>query len=159
VSPERFTVEGLRNAIGDSIDLLASPAGMVLKTLLPRDPTGEVLGHPGQLNPGAQPQMRGRASGPRAMASAPCCCCRRAPRVRHRRPGAGHRQSAGRLRAGAHVDRPHGCAWQMSGPGQFAVQTRETIKDEVKRLSLISSIAIWLVLLWVYRSFKLLAWA
>ena len=43
VSPERFSVSGLRNAIGESIDLLASPAGLMLKTLLPRDPTGELL--------------------------------------------------------------------------------------------------------------------
>jgi predicted exporter len=49
VTPERFTVEGLRAAIADSIDLLASPAGMMLKTVLPRDPTGEVVGFLGQL--------------------------------------------------------------------------------------------------------------
>ncbi|MBW8317305.1 MAG: MMPL family transporter, partial [Hydrogenophaga sp.] len=45
----------------------------------------------------------------------------------------------------------------LSGPGQFAVQSRETIKEEAARLSLISSVAIWLVLFWVYRSFRLLA--
>ena len=48
-------------------------------------------------------------------------------------------------------------AVQADAGGQFAVQARETIKSEAKRLSLMSSIAIWLVLFWVYRSFKLLA--
>src|SRR6185369_1362750 len=31
VTPERFAVDGLRKAIADSIDLLASPAGAMLK--------------------------------------------------------------------------------------------------------------------------------
>ncbi len=43
VNPGRFTVDGLRQAIGDSIDLLASPAGLMIKSLLPRDPTGEMI--------------------------------------------------------------------------------------------------------------------
>jgi len=43
VEPARFSVDGLRSAIGDSIDRLASPAGSLLKQLLPRDPTGELV--------------------------------------------------------------------------------------------------------------------
>ena len=43
VGPERFTVEGLRAAVGETLDLLASPAGMALKSIVPRDPTGEVM--------------------------------------------------------------------------------------------------------------------
>lgn len=41
VTPERFTVGGLRSAIAESIDVLASPAGLLVKRLLPQDPTGE----------------------------------------------------------------------------------------------------------------------
>ncbi|MCH2219892.1 MAG: hypothetical protein MK097_06145, partial [Dechloromonas sp.] len=58
VTPERFTVDGLRQAVGDSIDLLASPAGMMLKPLLPRDPTGELVALVSGLNAGAQPNVR-----------------------------------------------------------------------------------------------------
>lgn len=58
VTPERFTVDGLRQAVGDSIDLLASPAGMMLKPLLPRDPTGELVALVSGLNAGAQPNIR-----------------------------------------------------------------------------------------------------
>jgi len=36
-------VEGLRTAITDSLDLLASPEGALIKPLFTRDPTGEML--------------------------------------------------------------------------------------------------------------------
>ncbi|MBW8314437.1 MAG: hypothetical protein K0M73_06085, partial [Hydrogenophaga sp.] len=58
VSPERFTEEGLRSAVTDTIDLLSSPAGVLLKPFLASDPTGEVLAVLGQLNPATQPQTR-----------------------------------------------------------------------------------------------------
>ena len=45
VSAERFSAAGLHAAIGDTIDNLASPAGLLFKSLLPRDPTGELLQH------------------------------------------------------------------------------------------------------------------
>lgn len=43
VTEDRFTVPGLNSAVAESIDLLSSPAGMLIKSLLPRDPTGELL--------------------------------------------------------------------------------------------------------------------
>src|ERR1700712_2493289 len=43
VPPERFTPAGLRDALQETLDLLASPMGMLAKALLPRDPTGEML--------------------------------------------------------------------------------------------------------------------
>ena len=43
VTPGRFSVEGLRAAVQDSLDLLASSAGLLAKNLLPRDPTAEML--------------------------------------------------------------------------------------------------------------------
>ncbi|WP_241559723.1 MMPL family transporter [Hydrogenophaga sp. NH-16] len=157
VSPERFTEDGLRAAVTDTIDLLSSPAGMLLKPYLARDPTGEVLSILGQLNPGAQPQMRAGVwasrDGERAMLL-----------LQTRVLGS---DTDGQALA---IDKVHAAFEQartstghtaltmaLSGPGQFAVQARETIKSEAKRLSLMSSIAIWLVLFWVYRSFKLLA--
>src|ERR1700687_5463409 len=41
VTPQRFSVSGLYAAVDDTIALLASPAGLLAKSLLPRDPTGE----------------------------------------------------------------------------------------------------------------------
>jgi predicted exporter len=40
VTPARFTVEGLRAAISETVELLASPAGLLVKPLVARDPTG-----------------------------------------------------------------------------------------------------------------------
>jgi predicted exporter len=56
VTPQRFTVAGLRDAIQDTIDLLASPVGMLVKELLPRDPTGEMVEIISQLGSGGQPR-------------------------------------------------------------------------------------------------------
>lgn len=157
VAPERFTADGLRAAVTDTIDLLSSPAGMLLKPYLARDPTGEVLSILGQLNPGAQPQMRAGVwasrDGGRAMLL-----------LQTRSLGSdidGQAVAIDKVRTAFEQARASTgnaeLSMELSGPGQFAVQSRETIKSEAKRLSLISSIAIWLVLFWVYRSFKLLA--
>src|SRR5260370_39823872 len=43
VTAARFSASGLHAAIEDTIDDLASPAGLMLKSLLPQDPTGEML--------------------------------------------------------------------------------------------------------------------
>src|ERR1700722_18462784 len=43
VTAERFAPAGLHDAIGDTLDDLTSPAGLLLKALLPNDPTGEML--------------------------------------------------------------------------------------------------------------------
>lgn len=58
VTAERFTVAGLQEAIGASIDLLASPLGMLTKPLLSRDPTGELLALLLPLQATAQPNQR-----------------------------------------------------------------------------------------------------
>ncbi|MDP3139181.1 MAG: MMPL family transporter, partial [Burkholderiaceae bacterium] len=156
VSPERFTVDGLQAAITNSIDLLASPAGMMLKPLLARDPTGELFELLSTLNPGAQPNSRegvwASLDGERAMLL-----------VQTQALGSdtdGQEAAINRLRsefaASAHASGLSSAKLQLSGPGLFAVNSRATIKDEVSRLSLISSIAIICVLLFVYRSFRLL---
>src|ERR1700682_467364 len=43
VTAARFAPAALHDAIGETIDDLASPAGLLLKSLLPNDPTGEML--------------------------------------------------------------------------------------------------------------------
>jgi predicted exporter len=44
VTPQRFTAAGLHAAIGASIDDLSGPAGVLLKSIFARDPTGELQG-------------------------------------------------------------------------------------------------------------------
>ncbi|MDB5799996.1 MAG: hypothetical protein JWL63_935 [Rhodocyclales bacterium] len=43
VTPQHFSVQGLQEAIGNSLDNLSGTAGMMLKSLLAKDPTGETL--------------------------------------------------------------------------------------------------------------------
>jgi len=43
VTADRFSVAGLRAAIGETLDLLASPAGLLVKDVVTRDPTGEIV--------------------------------------------------------------------------------------------------------------------
>src|SRR5260370_4501650 len=43
VSAARFSEQGLHAALLDTLDELASPVGLMLKPLLPNDPTGEML--------------------------------------------------------------------------------------------------------------------
>lgn len=58
VTPQRFSADGLHQALGDSLDLLSSSAGLVAKAMLPRDPTGEVTALVDQLDSAAEPASR-----------------------------------------------------------------------------------------------------
>jgi predicted exporter len=153
VKPERFTVDGLRESIGNSVDLLASPAGMMIKPLLPRDPTGELVELLSGLNAGAQPNISAGVwasrDGERAMLL-----------IQTRALGSdtdGQETAIALVRSQFAEAAPGGeLTMQLSGPGQFAVKSRETIKGEVSRLSTISTVAIVAVLFFVYRSARLM---
>lgn len=156
VTPERFTVDGLEKSISDSVDRLASPLGMLLKPLLPRDPTGEMLELLRGLNAGAQPDSKAGVwashDGERAMLL-----------IQTAALGSdtdGQENAIKLIRAQfAETAQGQGIAnasLQLSGPGLFAVNSRATIKDEVSRLSTISTLAIVAVLFFVYRSLRLL---
>jgi predicted exporter len=158
VTPEHFTADGLRDSIQATIDLLASPAGMFVKQLLPRDPTGEVLQIIDQLGSERQPPTVAGAwasrDGKRALMV-----------VQTRAAGSdtdGQEQAIQAVRRAfaAAVGERHGAggtsaarpSLEMSGPGVFSVAARATIKQQVMRLSIISTLLISLLLLWVYRS-------
>lgn len=53
---ERFTVQGLRDAILDTLSLLGTPAGNAFKPLLERDPTGEMAHIAEGLIPASSPR-------------------------------------------------------------------------------------------------------
>ena len=155
VTPERFTVAGLRTAIADSIDRLASPAGLMFKTLLPRDPTGELFALVGGLDTGGQPASRAGVwasrDGERALLLLQTTALG---------SDTDGQETAIRLVreqfATATATAATGFTLILSGPGLFAVKARATVKDEVARLSAISTLAIVAVLFFVYRSPRLL---
>lgn len=162
VSPQRFTESGLRAAVGESLDLIASPAGLFTKSLLPRDPTGEVAALVGQLDAGAGAAMRDGAwvsrDGARAVLLAQTAAAGSDTDAQERAMAAlrGAFQAAVQ-RAGPAAAAADGAAAApyrlvMSGPGVISVNTRDTIKREVERIALIST-AIIVGLLWfAYRS-------
>jgi predicted exporter len=157
VTPERFSIAGLQQAVADSIDGLASPAGLMLKQLLPRDPTGEMLALLATLEGSGGPARRDGAwvsgDGQRALLL-----------LQTRAAGSdtdaqeatlGHIR--GEFAAAAGAAGLSGHRLVMSGAPVFAVDARATIKAEVTRLSILSALAIVCLLLLVYRSVKALA--
>ena len=157
VKPERFTVDGLRDSIANSVDLLASPAGMMIKPLLPRDPTGEMMELLSGLNAGAQPNVRegiwASRDGERAMLLIQSAALGSDTDAQELAIATIRNQFADSAREAGVSD----ARIVISGPGLFAVKSRETIKDEVSKLSTISTLAIIAVLFFVYRSGRLLS--
>jgi predicted exporter len=155
VTPEHFSVEGLHAAIADSIDLLASPAGLLVKSLLPRDPTGEMVHLLDQFNSGSAP-----ASVDGAWASRDGL--RALMLLQTRAAGSdtdAQEQAMAAIRRafdGAAASSPS-AQLLMTGPGVFSVTSRESIKSQVSRLSVISLALIATLLLAVYRSAAALA--
>ena len=160
ITPERFSVDGLRSALQDSINLLASPAGLLAKPLLARDPTGELMQLLSALDSAEQPRRDGdvwisrngdttlllamsRASGSDIDAQEAAMNAIRAA-FDEAVSEYGNNRNGNAIRL------------DMTGPGVFSVQSRTTIKDEVTRIAAIGSSLIIVLLLIIYRSVPVL---
>ncbi|WP_426396881.1 MMPL family transporter [Ralstonia sp. R-29] len=158
VTSQRFSAEGLHAALGESLDLLSSSAGLIAKNLLPRDPTGEVAALVSQLDGTALPSsMYGvwaSHDGQRAVLV-----------VQTAAAGSDTDAQASAIRAvraafdAATRAVPNATSTRilMTGPGVFSVDARDTIKHDVERLSTLSLILVVALLLTVYRSPRTLA--
>jgi predicted exporter len=197
VTAQRFSAAGLRDAIQETLDLLASPMGMIAKSLLPRDPTGEMLQIIDQLGSERQPPSldgvwasrdgkrallvaQTRAAGSDTDGQEAAVAAVRAAFETAIREGtvAVHGATTGGAGSTAKGSGPMGAtggagavpgtptgggrgvgavaSLELSGPGVFSVAARATIKQQVARLSILSTLLITLMLLWVYRSFRAL---
>lgn len=154
VTPSRFSEAGLHTALSDSIDLLASPAGLLVKSLLPRDPTGEMVQLVDQLASGSRPNLVEGAwaspDGTRALLL-----------LRTRASGSdtdAQERAMGAIRQAftAVTAATPAAKLLMTGPGVFSVNSRNTIERQVTRLSIASALLIATLLLLVYRSFTAL---
>ncbi len=157
MTPQRFTADGLREAVNRAIGVAVSPVGFLFKPYLLQDPTGEMIEILSQLHPGSEPDTRAGVwvsrDGQRALLLA-----------QTRAAGAdtdGQAQAIAAVRDRfAEVRQQPSMAslsLTLSGPGTFAVQSREDIRSAIERISLISSIGIGLLLLWIYRSPRMMA--
>jgi len=162
VTPERFSIAGLRAAIADNVELMASPAGLLAKSLFVSDPTGETLQVIDQFERAAQPRREhgvwSSSDGGRALLIAQTravgsdtdaqvqalSLIRAAYAASLRRAGA----TQGAAAAPLHL--------LLSGPAVFSVEARATIEHEALRLSLLSTTLIVTLLLLVYRSVPML---
>lgn len=150
VTPERFSAAGLRQSIGDSIDLLASPAGLMVKALLPRDPTGELVelvgAFEGRDKPASGNGVWASRDGRRALLMAQT--------LASGSDTDGQAVAVARVRsefAAVAADSPE-VQLLVSGAPIFSLAARATIKSEVERLAVISAVGIIVVLLLAYRS-------
>ena len=154
VTPDRFTVAGLRDAIDETLSLLGTPAGSAIRPLLEQDPTGEMQRIAEGLIPASAPRSEGGV-----------WVSRHAPRAVLL---ASTRASGGDLDAQAlaiaqirqafdHAVGKHGRNGAaprllVSGPPACAVESRDKIKSEAIHLATVGGIVMSVLLLLAFAS-------
>jgi predicted exporter len=160
VTAERFSAAGLHASISDTIDNLASPAGLLFKSLLPRDPTGELLNIIDQLSRSPSPKVQDgvwvSADGTRSLGLAQTTAGGSDSDAQSSAIDAIRAAFASTVGALPPIATPdaarRGLQLKLSGPGVFAVAARAKIERAVVRLSIASGILVVTLLLGVYRS-------
>jgi predicted exporter len=154
VNAQRFTAAGLSDAIRETIDNLASPAGLLFKSLLPRDPTGELLNIIDQLARSPAPESRDgvwiSSDGTRALAVAQTAASGSDSDAQSKAIDAIRTAFAAAAAESPQAANP--VQLRLSGPGVFSVAARAKIERAAVRLSIASGILVVTLLLLVYRS-------
>jgi predicted exporter len=160
VTAERFVPPGLHAAIADTIDDLTSPAGLLLKALLPNDPTGEMLHILDQLQRTPAPASRdgvwASPDGGRALMVAQTAAGGSDTDAQGSAIEAIRAAFAAAVRASS-AGAAQAVQLKLSGPGVFAVDARAKIERAAVRLSIASSLLVVTLLFAVYRSVAALA--
>ena len=153
VTPEHFSADGLHAAISDSIDQLASPAGLLFKSLLPHDPTGEMLQLFDQMNTGSRPQLLDGAWASQDGNTALLLIQTRSlgSDTDAQKVAMQTIQAAFDVATQSELTKPSAHIL-MTGPGVFSVVARDTIKSQVRIIFVISTVLIAILLFLVYRS-------
>lgn len=152
ITPERFTAEGLRNAIVDTLSLLGTAAGNMMKPLLDRDPTGETQRIAEGLIPANSPRSEQGVwvsrSAPRALILATTHAAgsdldAQAQAIARIRQAF---DDATREMNGA------GPRLQLTGAPVFSVESRDRIKHEALQLATVGGIVMGALLLLAFAS-------
>ena len=142
VNPQRFTSDGLREGINDSLALLGTPAGALVKQTLWRDPTGESMRLLEAMGGSNAPRLEGGVWVSRQ--------AERAVLVATARVEGGDLDGQERAMALiSHSFEPfkqQGLRLAISGTGSFGVSSRATIKAEVERLAIAATVLMALLL-------------
>jgi len=149
VQAERFSAAGLAAALQESLELLASPAGALLRPSIPLDPTGELRELSRLMLPSDGPQLRHGVWFGRDGSSALLVAETRAPGF----DVEAQARAAAAVREAFAASGVACCgAIALAGPGVFAVQMRDAIEAESWRLSLAAAVLVLLILAAAYRS-------
>jgi len=148
VRPERFGTAGLRAALQEELELLASPLSSLSRRTLPADPTGELRRLAAPLAGTAGPALRQgvwmSADGSRALLAAET-----------RAPGFdldAQEQAAGLVRGLFAEIAPPGARLRLAGPGLAGTAARAAIERDAGRATLASLLGVILILGATYRS-------
>ncbi|RQO68825.1 hypothetical protein DBR44_15170 [Aquitalea sp. FJL05] len=154
VTPQRFTAPGLHEAIQGTLDAMSGDAGLIVKKILPRDPTGETLQildqFIGESQPASSDDIWVSRDGKRAVLL-----------LQLSESGLNTDAQAAALEdvkqafaslPGRHAD----SRLVMSGTSVISVASRNIIQSEVERLAIMGSLLVVVLLLLVYRSLPLL---
>jgi predicted exporter len=146
VDVQRFTVDGLRDGIGETTSLLGTPAGSLIKPILLRDPTGETLRMAETMLPAQAPRSDGRVWVSRDGGRAVVLATTRADGGDldgQERALALVRSSFEAIQAAAVAPQPASAlSLVVSGSGSFAVASRAQIKTEVERLAMAGGVIV-----------------
>lgn len=158
VDAARFSVEGLRDGLADSVALLGTPAGVALKPILWRDPTAETVRMAEAMLPSAAPRVEDGVWVSRTQPRAVLVATTRAD-------GAdldGQAAAQGRVHTlfqEVQAQVAPGLTLELSGPGVFAVESRVQVQAEVERLAGAGTLAMVVLLLVSFGSLKALGMA
>lgn len=148
VVPERFSVNGLKSALRESLELLSSPAGVLIRSTLTADPTNELRAVARLVIPESGPARRHgvwfSGDGARALLIAET-----------RAPGfdvEGQRRAMHAIESTFATIRPKGARIELAGPGVFASQVRTMIEEDAWRLAAAAAVLVIAILFAAYRS-------
>jgi predicted exporter len=156
VTPQRFSVEGLRDAVTDTMSMLGTPAGNLVRPLFERDPTGETQRIAEGLIPATSPRTEEGVWVSRTARRAMLLATTKA---------SGSDLDA-QAAAVARIETEYAKATQglgaeapklqLSGAPVFSVQSRDKIKGEAIHLAIVGAIVMGCLLLAAFASPKAL---
>ncbi len=153
VQAERYSTQGLHASLRELLGQLASPAGALLQRIATADPGGELLRLADLLAPQVRPRSHAgvwfSGDGRRAVLVAQTRDA--ASDIDAQKQALGLIENSFARAAGGSEAR-----LVVTGPAVFSVASRERIRDDAWRLSLIGSLVIAAMLIALYRSLRVL---
>jgi predicted exporter len=152
VDARRFSADGLREAIDDTLSLLGTPAGAVVKPVLERDPTGELERIAESAAPLSGPRTRDGVwvsrDGERALL------------MTQTRAEGGDLDAQAQALQSVHTAfaaaAAPGLRLEVSGAPKFAVDSREQIRGETQALAITGTVVMGGLLLVAFASLRAL---